>query len=181
MSPKEAEYLDRINAKCEELGVEDFLDSIYVSIQKQRLFHYRGETLVKCYAASTSREKPSNLENSLGTPNGLHRIAKKIGGDAPVGMVFKGRKAIGLRYWENLETRSRDNLITSRILWLEGLEEGVNKGDGCDSHDRYIYIHGTNYEDEVGTPASHGCILLTNNDIMELFRKVEEQAVVLIE
>ena len=181
MSPKEAEYLARINAKCQELGEENSIHALYISIKKQRLYHYGRGELLKCYAASTSREEPSNEENSLGTPSGLHRIAKKIGGDAPEGMVFKSRKETGTRYWEDLEMRSRDNLITTRILWLEGLEEGINRGEGCDSYDRYIYIHGTNYEEEIGSPVSHGCILLTNPDIMELYENVPEKVPVLIE
>jgi len=64
------------------------------------------------------------------------------------------------------------NLITSRILWLRGLERGVNLGDGVDTHDRYIYIHGTHREAEIGKRMSAGCILMRNLDIIELFDEV---------
>jgi UDP-N-acetylmuramate--alanine ligase len=66
------------------------------------------------------------------------------------------------------------DLILSRILTLAGQEEGVNRGHGCDSQARYIYIHGTNHEDRIGQPVSHGCVRLTNTDVIDLFAKVEE-------
>ena len=70
--------------------------------------------------------------------------------------------------------------VTSRILWLDGMEEGKNKGQGIDSYDRYIYIHGTQEEGLIGTKASHGCIRMFNNDVIELFKQVQEGTNVLI-
>ena len=70
------------------------------------------------------------------------------------------------------EAENEENLITTRILWLRGLEPGVNQGGEVDSHDRYIYIHGTNHEDRIGTPQSAGCILMRNLDIIALFDEV---------
>jgi len=64
------------------------------------------------------------------------------------------------------------NLITSRILWLRGLEAGVNLGGQVDTHARYIYIHGTQREDRIGEPLSAGCVLMRNADIVELFEEV---------
>jgi UDP-N-acetylmuramate--alanine ligase len=69
----------------------------------------------------------------------------------------------------------------TRILRLEGLEEGINKGPGVDSFERYIYIHGTGREDLIGTPLSHGCVCLRNLDIIRLFGMVKESTLVYID
>ncbi|WP_164071910.1 L,D-transpeptidase, partial [Acinetobacter soli] len=70
--------------------------------------------------------------------------------------------------------------ILSRILWLDGLEEGFNRGEGCDSKQRYIYIHGTPDTQPMGIPMSHGCIRMRNTDLIELFEVIPEQALVYI-
>jgi hypothetical protein len=87
-------------------------------------------------------------------------------------MVFRARVPTGRHFAELGDEENRENLITSRVLWLRGLEPGVNRGEDVDSHDRYIYIHGTNHEDRLGTPQSAGCILMRNLDIVELFEEV---------
>ena len=43
-----------------------------------------------------------------------------------------------------------------------------------DSYSRYIYIHGTHEEGLIGQKASHGCIRMFNNDVIELFDMVSE-------
>ena len=67
-----------------------------------------------------------------------------------------------------------DDVVQSRILWLDGLEDGINKGEGVDSYSRYIYIHGTPEEWLLGEKASKGCIRMSNKDVIELFNLVEE-------
>ena len=109
------------------------------------------------------------------TPRGLHRIAKKIGGGWPVGTVFKGRQVIGFT-WQGHPFAP----ITNRILWLEGLEAGFNRGGNVDSFQRYIYIHGTGNETTLGRPDSHGCIHLSANDLMPLYDKLPEGTLVWI-
>jgi UDP-N-acetylmuramate--alanine ligase len=148
------------------------------SIEAQTLLVCEKETIIERYAASTSRFGNGIRENSFKTPLGLHRIREKIGAGAPMGRIFKGRRDTGVD-WDQVSIE--DNLILTRILRLEGLEEGINKGVGVDSHDRYIYIHGTNREDLVGTPLSHGCIALKNQDILRLFEIVKEGTVVFID
>jgi len=64
---------------------------------------------------------------------------------------------------------------------LEGLEDGINRGPNIDSFDRYIYIHGTNREEQIGTPISHGCICMKHNDIIKLFDIVTEDTIVIID
>lgn len=141
----------------------------------------QGEILAT-YRCSTSARPPSCLNESLGTPWGLHEIAEKIGNDLPSGAILKGRVFTGQTLDDlSHEERLAENLITSRILWLRGLEEGLNAGEGRDSHDRYIYLHGTNREDCLGTPQSHGCVLLANADIIDLFERVDRGDFVWIE
>jgi lipoprotein-anchoring transpeptidase ErfK/SrfK len=105
--------------------------------------------------------------NSNRTPLGLHRIAEKIGGGWPMGAVFRGRKVVGL-IWDGHPRAA----IAHRILWLDGLEPGVNRGGGVDTHRRYIYIHGLGDERTLGRPASRGCIHLSAADLMPLFDRL---------
>ena len=126
----------------------------------------------KSHVISTSLRPPSNVKDSLGTPRGLHEIAEKIGADAPPGIVFKNRVSTGKHFLEFGDAAQTQNLITTRILWLRGLEPGVNAGGNVDSHQRYIYIHGTNHEERLGTPFSAGCIEMNNLEIIGLFDEI---------
>jgi hypothetical protein len=126
----------------------------------------RRYRFVKKFRCSTSRFGISQVAGSNGTPLGLHRVAEKIGG-WPVGTVFKSRQPIGYT-WRGMP----DAKITTRILWLEGLEPGFNRGGNVDSHARYIYIHGTGDETTIGRPASCGCIHLAADDLIPLFDKL---------
>jgi hypothetical protein len=128
--------------------------------------------LRKSHVISTSLRPPSNVKDSLGTPRGLHHIAERIGGGALPGTVFKGRANLGKHFHELGDEANQRNLITTRILWLGGLEPGVNAGGNVDTHDRYIYIHGTNHEERLGQPYSAGCIEMNNLEIIELFDQV---------
>ena len=106
------------------------------------------------------------------TPTGRFRVAAKIGADMPSGTVFKSRIPVTL----SKEDAAREDLVMSRIFWLDGLED-----HNSNTRDRFIYIHGTNHEDEIGAPASHGCIRMKNTDLIELFELVPEGADVVIE
>jgi hypothetical protein len=128
--------------------------------------------LRQSYVVSTSLRPPSNVKDSLGTPRGLHHIAEKVGAGAPPGTVFKGRVNLGKHFLELDEEHAARNLITTRILWLRGLEAGINAGGDVDTYNRYIYIHGTNREDRLGSPASSGCIQMNNLEIAGLFEMV---------
>jgi L,D-transpeptidase YbiS len=110
------------------------------------------------------------FENGSGkTPTGQFRICKKIGAGMPIGTVFKGRQPVA----EPVYRATEQDLITSRILWLEGLDE-----QNAETKARYIYIHGTNHERFIGQPASGGCIRMRNMDVIRLFDAVEEGAIV---
>jgi UDP-N-acetylmuramate-alanine ligase len=151
---------------------------LVVSIEEQALLVCSNGRIIERYDASTSRFGNGNRENSLKTPLGMHRIKEKYGAGAPPGRVFRDREDTG-EHWDHSQTG--DNLILSRIMRLEGLEQGINKGPGVDSYERYIYIHGTGREDMIGTPLSHGCICLRNHDVIRLFDTVREGTLVFID
>ncbi len=135
---------------------------------------------MQSYVISTSKRPPSNLKDSLGTPRGLHEIAERIGAGQPPGMVYRSRVPTGRHYSELPDAGTHENLITGRILWLRGLEPGVNRGGNVDTYARYVYIHGTNHEDRIGEPLSSGCVLMRNREIVELSEQVRTGDHVLI-
>ena len=108
------------------MGVKCTENALVASIRDQLLVRFLNGKSVKEYRMSSSKRPPSCKENSLGTPDGLHMVCEKIGDGEPLGMVFKGRKPIGLRYDECSAKEGEKNLITTRILRLQGLEEGLN-------------------------------------------------------
>jgi UDP-N-acetylmuramate--alanine ligase len=174
----EADRLRRIYEKLRRDLADPHELFLVVSIETQTLLVCRNDTIVERYNASTSRFGAGNRENSLKTPLGIHRIKEKFGDGAPPGRVFRDREDTG-EDWDHRTTG--ENLILTRILRLEGLEEGINKGAGVDSFERYIYIHGTGREDLIGTPLSHGCVCLRNHDVIRLFETVKEGTLVSIE
>ncbi|MDR2807230.1 MAG: L,D-transpeptidase [Puniceicoccales bacterium] len=172
-------YLERINRICDDLKLKVTEQCIVVSIAFQEMYSYHMGHLEKVYRISTAKKGISQLKNSEGTPLGLHIIADKIGGDAPRGTVFIGRqstKKIFLHY-EDWETKG---YITSRILRLQGLQKGYNLGENCDTYGRYIYIHGLSNEQKIGIPCTQGCIAMLNEDVIELFRTIDLNTLVLI-
>lgn len=150
-------------------------------ISTATLQFFRKGALVKSYVVSTSAQPPSNVKGSLGTPRGLHEIAERIGAGQPPGTVFKSRIPTGHHFSEMPDAIAHTNLITSRILWLRGLESGVNRGGDVDTYNRYVYIHGTNQEARIGEPLSAGCVLMRNLDIVELYEEVRNGDLVWIE
>jgi hypothetical protein len=157
---------------------------LWVSVHVQEMFHFRRNpgsrgseySLQRNFLISTSRFGISQQEGSNCTPLGLHRIAEKIGGGWPAGTVFKAREPIGYT-WKGMP----DAKITTRILWLEGLEEGFNRGGNVDSHQRYIYIHGTGDQTSIGRPSSCGCIHVADKDLVPLYNQVPSGTLVWIE
>jgi len=142
---------------------------IVVAVDRQRLYLVEHGRVVADYRVSTAAAGVGGAEGSLRTPTGVHRLERRIGGGEPPGMIFVDREPTGARW--NGEPVDQD-LILTRILTLDGQEEGTNRGAGCDSLSRFIYIHGTNHEQALGTPASHGCIRLANRDVIDLYDQV---------
>jgi hypothetical protein len=151
-------------------GCDFYVD---VSISDQQLKLMAKGLCVKAYPVSTAKNGPGQLKGSFCTPTGWHRIRAKIGGAAPLHAVFVGRRLTGEIYTPQLaaEQPQRDWILT-RILWLGGLEPGVNRYGDVDSTWRYIYIHGSPDELIQGKPESHGCIRMLNADVAELFDRV---------
>lgn len=162
------------------LGIKPAERVLLVRIGACTLQFLRKGEVAATYTVSTSRKPPSNIKDSLGTPRGLHEIAERIGAGQPPGMVFKARVPTGRHYFELPDEKSELNLITSRILWLRGLEPGVNRGGDVDTYERYVYVHGTNHEDRIGEPLSSGCVLMRNREIVELYEQVRTGDHVLI-
>jgi lipoprotein-anchoring transpeptidase ErfK/SrfK len=151
---------------------------IDIDTRLQRLYLWEpypdGDLLIREYPISTATNGLGQQCGSYCTPRGRHRIAEKIGQDQPMYTVFKSRQPTGEIWSPQLgaEQPDRDWILT-RILWLEGMEHGYNRGGEVDTHDRYIYIHGTADEHLIGQPTSHGCIRMRNRDVAELFDLVE--------
>jgi UDP-N-acetylmuramate-alanine ligase len=150
---------------------------LVVDVERQRaILLVEGEAR-GAWTISTARAGIGGGEGSYRTPPGWHRVHRRIGEDAEPGTLFASREPTGAT-WKG-EVRD-DDLILTRILTLDGLEEGVNRGPGCDSLERYIYLHGTNHERLLGRPVSHGCIRLANADICALFAEMREGDHVLV-
>ena len=151
---------------------------IKIVVSEQKLYHRRRTGVVKVYPVSTAKLGTGNQKNSFQTPLGKHRVFAKIGDGMPMFTSFVAREPDGI-YSEAAKSDKKD-WILSRILWLEGIEIGLNRLGLCDTLERYIYIHGTNEEELIGQPVSHGCIRMRNADIMSLFDQVETGERVLI-
>jgi hypothetical protein len=154
---------------CQKHAVKPTRFALIVSISGQTVLLFENSPvswrLGGKFACSTSRFGIGQTEGSNCTPLGLHRIAEKIGAGERAGTVFKSRKVIG----HTSQPEFADAKITTRILWLEGLEPGFNCGGSVDSHSRYIYIHGTADQASIGKPTSCGCIHLADADLIPLF------------
>ena len=145
---------------------------VVISIPQQRMAVLDKGALMTTYPISTSKFAIGDTPGSNGTPLGELEVAKKIGGSAPSGMVFKDRKPTG----EILapDAPGRDPIVT-RILWLRGRE-----AQNANAYHRYIYIHGTPEERTIGTRASYGCIRMRSRDVIRLYDIVGPRARVTI-
>lgn len=136
---------------------------IRISVRDQTLELLDGDKVLRSYPVSTSRFGEGSEAGSFKTPLGRFRIGEKIGSGLPSGTIFKARVPVDPADAPD----QTDDLVLSRILWLEGLEE-----HNANTRDRYIYIHGTRHEDKIGSPASYGCIRMRSVDLIELFDRV---------
>jgi lipoprotein-anchoring transpeptidase ErfK/SrfK len=146
---------------------------IDLSAQSAQLSDDDG-SLITRYAISSSRHGAGERNGSFCTPRGLHVIRAKIGAGQPVNTVFVRRRPTGEIYDSDLAAQhpGRDWILT-RILWLSGCEVGFNRLGDVDTMRRYIYIHGTPDSVVLGQPGSIGCIRMHNNDLLDLFERVQ--------
>jgi L,D-transpeptidase YbiS len=147
---------------------------IDIDLSRQSLRLYDGRKLLREYAVSTAAKGAGERSGSYQTPRGRHKVRAMIGRGAAPGTVFVSRRPTGELYSRELRERYPDrDWILTRILWLSGLEPGHNRLREVDTMRRYIYLHGTPEETELGKPGSHGCVRMANRDIVELFELVE--------
>ena len=141
-----------------------------IGLQSQRLEFGRGKTVVCEYQVSTARRGAGEENGSQMTPRGMQVVRARIGAGLPLGAVLVGRRPTGEIWSPRLMKSQPDrDWILSRILWLSGTEIGRNRLGRVDSMRRYIYIHGTPDIEPMGQAASHGCIRMRNQDVIDLF------------
>lgn len=148
----------------------NFLD---IDLNQQRCALISDEKTIWSAAVSTALNGAGEKTGSNCTPLGWHQIRAKIGEGQPVNTVFKGRRPTGEIFTPALDQQypGRDWILT-RILWLSGLEPGINRLGSVDTMRRFIYIHGCPDREPMGVPRSHGCIRMHNNDLLELYERV---------
>lgn len=133
--------------------------SLSVNIARQELdLIWRGR-ITRSFPISTSRFGIGFEKDSFKTPTGRFRVCACFGGGQPSGMIFRSRLPTG-----EITSGGDGDLVLTRILWLDGLDP-----ENSNSRQRYIYIHGTNHEDQIGRPASHGCVRMRNADIATIY------------
>lgn len=144
---------------------------LYVSVTRQEMHVTTKAGIQQRYRISSSKYGTGSQANSNKTPLGWHEIADRIGTNAGPGQVFVARKPVNGRIIAESEWKKSqsEDLVLTRIMRLKGRQPGKNSGNGIDSYNRFIYIHGTNQEQLLGTPASHGCIRMSNRDVIKLF------------
>lgn len=152
-------------AACHRLHVAPTHYVLTVNLHRETVSLFEQGVLVKTFPCSTSRFGAGERQDSDRTPLGLHRIVEKIGDGEPAGTIFRNRQPIG-----NVgQLGGKAGTITTRILWLEGLEPGYNHAGNVDSHERLIYIHGTGDQSSLGRPITYGCIHMADADLLWLF------------
>lgn len=154
--------------------MENSQPQIMVLIAKQQLLLLDNGQIIGKYPVNTAKNGVGEQQDSGCTPRGKHQIRAKIGAGQVTGRVFVGRRPSGEIYSPALDRAHPDrDWILSRILWLSGLEPGVNRLGNVDTMRRYIYIHGSPDCCVTTEPQSHGCIRMINKDIIDLFERVD--------
>lgn len=161
-------------------GVE-FDRFVYVAAKNQKLYLINGDSVIAEYEVSTAKNGVGSESGSYKTPTGLHKVAEKVGNDVELYGIFKQKVFTGdLATPVEEDSPTNEDVITTRILHLRGLEEGINQGEGVDSYKRGIFIHGTHEEGLIGTAASKGCVRMRNEEVLALYQEVEVGTFVVI-
>jgi lipoprotein-anchoring transpeptidase ErfK/SrfK len=174
LEAQETPHTEALKKLQEHFALQHDEFAVIIRVSEQMLYLVKDGATVASYPISGSAYGVGSRAGSNKTPLGTHRISETYGDGAPLGTVFRSRVNTGqvAKIYTD-DTDVEDDLVTTRIMWLDGQEPGVNKGAGIDSHSRYIYIHGTQEEGLIGRPASHGCIRMKNQDVVELFDMVK--------
>ncbi len=168
-----ATSVQQAEALLQERGWGPTPYALVVDPATQRMHLYDKGERTQTFVISTCKHGLRNRKGWQGTPTGLHRIKEKHGDGLPLGAVLESREFTGdtARIFTD-KTDVPDDQITTRILWLQGLEPGHNLGGDFDTYERYIYLHGTPEEGLLGTPASHGCIRANNREMLALYKRL---------
>ena len=152
---------------------------VLIDVSEQEMYLYEKKLLKRIYPISTAVKGEGS--ESEQTPLGVHVVRSKFGKDAPFGTIFVNRKSTGRIAEIIRDTKDMpESFVTSRGLWLGGLETGKNKGEKVDTYNRHIYIQGTDEEGLIGRKASHGSIRMYNKDIIKAFDKLSVGSLVYI-
>jgi len=172
---------DAYSLEVLEKGIQLNDESNNANQFRQKVKQLKNHQVNKSYSISTALKGIGQNKNSFQTPIGTHYIRAKIGKGLPPLSIFEARRPTG-RTWnkEDAESHPNQDWVLSRILWLSGKELGVNRLGSVDTMQRFIYIHGTPDESQLGEPFSHGCIRMSNDDVIELFDLVSAGTIVLI-
>jgi hypothetical protein len=163
-------YFDAYLACLQRHNLNRTQHVLIAALGEKNLLWWKDGGQAGAYPFSRSKNPLSCVEGSLGTPWGLHEVAEKHGAGQPPGMVFTGRQPTGQCWHARADAGPRQPcLVTTRILRLRGLEPGLNAGPGIDSFDRFIYLHGTNFPERFPENISAGCLLLRDQDLLELY------------
>ena len=167
-------------ATCHQLSVLPTAELVVVRLRTQSLDLFTNGVWERSYPCSTSRYGAGEKMDSHQTPRGLHCIQEKFGASQPAGTVFRERLIV-----PQSSATNRTTAITTRIMWLTGLQPGFNQGRragiSVDTHDREIYLHGTPDQTTIGRPVSYGCIHLGDQDLIELFDRLPPGTLVWID
>ena len=166
------------NRKLQRHGLQPNGVAILIDVETQLLFFQHNDRIAWHAKISTSENGLGQLVDSEKTPIGSHQIAFKVGKNVPIGTVFSNLRRTRKRLSPTALRSPRNGLISTRILGLTGLESGINLGGRSDTRTRGIFIHGTNQEQLLGTPASNGCIRMSNADVVRLFKETPSKSFV---
>ncbi len=144
-------------------------EEVSISLEEQVLCFQGGH-----YQISSSKFGIGSVEGSNKTPLGTFQVSELYGAGMPLYTIFKGRRPVGT--WDSSDALLEEDMILTRIIRLSGLEVGNHN-----TYARYIYLHGTNAEEQIGTPSSIGCIRLQNNDMISLYNRITLGTVVRIQ
>lgn len=147
---------------------------IIIDLEQQTLDWFGADGEHQRWLVSTALNGPGEADSSGCTPRGRHYVRALVGQGCPEGTVFVARRPTGETWSEHLAaSHPNRDWILSRIIWLCGLEKGVNRGPGVDTFRRFIYIHGTPDIEPMGKPLSHGCIRMRNRDVIDLYDRLD--------
>lgn len=168
---------EKVKEHINTLGVQPTSQIIVVDTKKQTLALLQNDQIKKTYKISTSKKGNGQKVHTFQTPQGLHRINEKIGSGVPKYGIFNHRQYVGTAWRKQPRNKHRKDYISTRILRLEGLQPGFNKGRDAwgrivDTEQRAVYIHGTTMEWKLGSPSTKGCVHMSADDVITLFNEV---------